>query len=259
VRLLALRVAAVLFAVSWLVLPGFGLADLMVSWDPDWPVVLEAGWGLFMTVLVAGSFLTVAVRPRDVTVPGVILAVTLATWIGSAVAGQEEELLGFAGLLAAEAAVVAVLAGRGRLQPPQWSVSVPLLAVALAAVGPWVLYAVDMYRLNRFNVFEAVGDITMGIDHYAVQGALAVALVLLAGLAACWPRGRRHLGLGGGLVAGYLGLVSLTHPGYEAALGTPWSALAIAWGVVVAVLAVPAPRLQPGEFRGEVVEAERAL
>ena len=41
-RLLAVRVLAVLFALTWLVLPGFGLIDLSVSWDPDWPVVLEA-------------------------------------------------------------------------------------------------------------------------------------------------------------------------------------------------------------------------
>ena len=57
------RALAVLFALTWLVLPGFGLIDLSVTWDPDWPVVLEASWGVFMTVLVGGSFLAVALRP----------------------------------------------------------------------------------------------------------------------------------------------------------------------------------------------------
>src|SRR4051794_1586847 len=64
VRLLAARLLAALFAVTWLLFPGFGLVDLSVSWDPGWPVVLEASWGLVMTVLVGGSLVAVAVRPR---------------------------------------------------------------------------------------------------------------------------------------------------------------------------------------------------
>jgi hypothetical protein len=59
----AFRVLAVLFALTWLIVPGFGLIDLSVTWDPDWPVVLEASWGVFMTVLVGGSFLALALRP----------------------------------------------------------------------------------------------------------------------------------------------------------------------------------------------------
>src|SRR5688500_10952971 len=59
------RLLAVFFALTWLVLPGFGLLDLSVTWDPDWPVVLEASWGVFMTVLVGGSLLAVAIRPQS--------------------------------------------------------------------------------------------------------------------------------------------------------------------------------------------------
>jgi hypothetical protein len=67
----------------------------------------------------------------------------------------------------------------------------------------------------------------MGVDHYAVQGALALALVALALTAALWPRGPRG--------RRYLGLVS-------------------GRGLAVASL-----RLQPRELGGQVVEAERAL
>ena len=63
-RPLVVRVVAALFVLTWFVLPGFGLIDLSVTWDSDWPVVLEASWGVFMTVLVGGSFLAVAVRPH---------------------------------------------------------------------------------------------------------------------------------------------------------------------------------------------------
>jgi hypothetical protein len=259
VRLAALRIAAVVCALTWLVLPGFGLVDLSVSWDPDWPVVLEASWGAFMTVLVAGSFLTVVVRPRGGVAPAVTLAVTLVAWVVAAVAALEWELLGFAGLLAGEGALIALLLGRDRPVMPRWSVRPPLLVAAAAAAVPWIRHAVDMYRLNRNNISEAAGDITMGTDHYAVQGALALTLVALALAAAVWPAGRRHLGGSVGVVAGYLGLVSLTHPGSDAGLGTPWSALALAWGLAVAVLSLPGNRSEPGELRGQVVEAERAL
>src|SRR6478609_7752454 len=56
------RVLAGLFAMTWLVLPGFGLIDLTVTWNAEWPQVLEAGWGMYMTALVAVPFVVLAVR-----------------------------------------------------------------------------------------------------------------------------------------------------------------------------------------------------
>jgi hypothetical protein len=35
VRSIVARLLAVLFALSWLAFPGFGLIDLSISWDPD--------------------------------------------------------------------------------------------------------------------------------------------------------------------------------------------------------------------------------
>jgi hypothetical protein len=61
--------------------------------------------------------------------------------------------------------------------------------LAVAAAAPWTMHALAMYRLNRVNVFDATGDISMGTDHHTVQGALAVTLVALSVLAACWPHG----------------------------------------------------------------------
>jgi hypothetical protein len=53
-----------IFAFGWIVLPGFGAIDLTVTWDPDWPQVLEAGWGLYFTVVVGVPFVVAAARPR---------------------------------------------------------------------------------------------------------------------------------------------------------------------------------------------------
>jgi hypothetical protein len=62
-----------------------------------------------------------------------------------------------------------------------------------------------------------------------------------------------------GAGAAYVGLVSLALAGAWAGFSTPWSLLCLAWGAAVAGLALAAPRSEPGELGGEVVEAERAL
>jgi hypothetical protein len=83
----------------------------------------------------------------------------------------------------------------------------------------------------------------MGVDHYAVQGALALALVALPLLAALWPRGRRHLGVSAGLCAGYVGLVSYASPGEPwGSVGPTWSLLCLGWGLAVGALAAPGTR-----------------
>jgi hypothetical protein len=257
VRMIVARVLAAFFAMTWLVLPGFGLIDLSVTWDPDWPVVLEAGWGVFMTVLVGGSFLAATVAPDRTAPAEVVLLVGLATWLLAVAVGLEWQLLGYVGLLGAEMVVLrAVLRRRERLRPFSWSVSGPLAGIAALGVVPGLLHAERMFASNRRNAGVVIGDVTMGVDHYAVQGALAVALPTLAVLAACWPRGRRFLGIAVGLSAGYLGLVSFAFPVTWAGLPPLGSALCMAWGAAVAVLALAAPRLQPRELRREVVETQ---
>jgi hypothetical protein len=260
VRALAVRVLALLFALSWLLFPGFGLIDLAVSWDADWPVVLEAGWGAFMTLLLGGSFLAVAIRPTRAAPATVTLVTALAALLVSSVAGLEWQLLGYAALLCVESAVVLLVPGRERVHPLTRSTSVPLLVLAAAGAVPLLAHAVRMYRLNRQDAGEAIGELTMGVDHHAVQGALALVLAALALVAAVWPRGRRYVGTSAGLCAAYVGLVSFAFPGTWAGAGPTWSVLCLLWGVAIAALALVAPRpLQPGELHGEVVEAERAL
>lgn len=258
-RLLAVRVLAVLFALTWLFLPGFGLIDLSVTWDPDWPVVLEASWGVFMTVLVGGAFLAVAVAPQRTAPAQITLLVTLATWLVAVAAGLEWPLLFFVGLLVAEgAALAALLPARERLRPLAVSVSRPLLGVAALGVVPWLVHAERMFASNRRGAGVIIGDVTMGVDHYAVQGALALALPTLALFAAVWPRGRRYLGIGVGLCAGYVGVVSYAFPATWAGFDPLWSVLCVAWAAVVALLSVLS-RSEQRELRGEVVETQRAL
>lgn len=250
---------AVLFALTWLVLPGFGLTDLSVTWDPDWPVVLEASWGMFMTVLVGGPFLAVAVTPHRTAPAQATLLVAFATMAVAVVAGLEWPLLLFVGVLVVEAAVVAaLLPARERVLPLARSLSVPLLVVAALGVVPGVLHAERMFAGSRRGAGVIIGDVTMGVDHYAVQGAFALALPALALLAAVWPRGRRFLGIGAGLCAGYVGLVSFAFPGTWAGVPELESALCIGWGVAVAALAVLGPTAAPAPPRGRRAPATPA-
>ncbi|WP_344619099.1 hypothetical protein [Dactylosporangium salmoneum] len=229
------RVAAVVFAVSWLVFPGFGLIDLSVTWDPEWLVALEAGWGLMFTVFVAAAFVRVAVRPRR-SAPAVAqllcVAVTLAV---SAAASLEWPLVLVALAVAAEALAVAFAPGREPLRAGGFRVDRPLAVLAGLGALPWLAYANAMYAANRVTLQPS--DISIGIDHYAVQGAVGLALVALSAMAACWVRGRRFVGIGVGLVAAYLGLVSLAWPGTPGGFGPVWSALSMAWGVAFGALA----------------------
>jgi hypothetical protein len=259
VRPLVVRVVAALFVLSWFVLPGFGLTDLSVTWDPDWPVVLEASWGVFMTVLVGGSFLAVAVNPRRTAPAQATLLVTLATWLVAIAAGLEWPLLLFVGVLLVEMGIVAaLLPARERVRPLALSVWPPLLVAGALGVVPWGAHAERMFASNRRGAGVIIGDVTMGVDHYAVQGALALALPVLALLAAVWPRGRRFLGVGVGLCAGYVGLVSYAFPGTWAGFEPGWSVICVAWAASVAALAVLAPRAGPAPRPGRRAPASPA-
>jgi hypothetical protein len=231
-RRIALRAFAALSALCWIVVPGFGAIDLSVTWDPDWPQVLEAGWGLYFTVLVGAGFVLAAVRPRASPAGVVQLAVATGALAVAAMVGAEAGLAVVAAALAVQTLIVAALA-RPDWPPPVRPnvVSLPLLLLAAAAIVPWLVYAFHMWALNREERFDS--DITNGIDHYSVQGALALALAVLPVLAAVRSGLRPFVPLCAGAVACYLGLVSLAWPDAAGALGTAWSAATMAWGAAL--------------------------
>jgi hypothetical protein len=80
-------------------------------------------------------------------------------------------------------------------------------------------------------------------DHYAVQAALALALIALPAVAALWPDTRRLLGTSTALMAGYLGLVSYYWPGELGGFGGGWSVAVMVWaGAVLAATWWPSQR-----------------
>jgi hypothetical protein len=236
-RLMLVRVLAGLCAVSWLVLPGFGAIDLSVTWSADWPQVLEAGWGLFATVIVGAAFVLVSVRPRGSTQAGAQLVIAIVALAASAVFAKEGRLLVLAAFLALQAAIVGgLLRGARPSGDDSWAlrpagVSRTLLVVACAGVIPWLSYALQMWALNRESRSDS--DVTIGIDHYSVQGALALSLGLLPLVAALRVDVRPFVPVCASIAAFYLGLISLAWPDSSGGLSRAWSGVAIAWALAL--------------------------
>ena len=266
VQHMARRILAVLFAITWLLFPGFGVVDLTVTWDPAWARVLEAGWGVFFTVLVGVPFIAIAFFMQRAVGPTAQLCVTVAVLGVSAVLAAEAGVFVFAIVLAVEVVIVCtptVNAVRGDRSLVRIVPHLLLTVVAVAGSGPWLVYAFHMFRLNRreLGVFGEAGrgvettDITMGIDHYAVQGALGIAVAGLSVLAGLVPAVRRYVGVSVGLSAGYLGVVSLdAHPN-PGSFSRVWSLLCLMWATAVTIVALVAHhgQHQPIEARRTVL------
>ena len=240
-RRVTVRLLAGLFAVGWLVFPGFGAIDLSVTWDADWPQVLEAGWGLFFTVIVGAAFALVALRPRGPMPAAAQLVVATVALAISAVVAREDKLFAFVALLALQTAMLGWLlrgaseAVTNSTRVQSSGISRSLLAVGAVGLVPWLAYALHMWALNRDERSDS--DITVGIDHYSVQGALALSLAVLPLLAAWRQDARPFIPVCAGAAAFYLGLVSLAWPSSPGGLGQAWAATAMVWGIALLAVA----------------------
>jgi len=259
----AIRVVAGVFALLW-ALPGFGLVDLAVTIDPDalWrPVaILDGGWGLLVTAFIVAGLVLVTVQPRWATEIAAQLAGVAALIAVSAVVTGEYAVWWMLIALIVPAGALAGLAALGRrrgtsgpatrtgvlkseVNRPGRDRSWPRWAYAgLAALGavPWLAYAVDMYQAAREG--RPPEEITNNVNHWVIQGALAVALVGFTVLAAVRPTLRRFTAVRVGVSAAYLGVCSLRFPGVAGGLALQWAALAIAWGVALLAVAIVADR-----------------
>ncbi|MFO6452916.1 MULTISPECIES: hypothetical protein [unclassified Aeromicrobium] len=223
-----LRLWAVLVALVWLV-PGFGLIDLFFSWNPDWPVMVEAGWGLFVSLGLALPLLVAAVRPASAQAALAQLSVAGAALLGAVVLGREAEAWWMLLLAAVSGLTVWAIARR---QPSSSSSPVRLRALvplALVAVPFALTYA---WRMTTAGWDGPPADITNDVDHYVIQAALALAVPALA-LLATRSGSLRLSGTSAALMAGYSGLVSWAFPGTLAGWPAWISVGAMAWAAVV--------------------------
>jgi hypothetical protein len=225
------RVSASLFAVFWGYL-FYGLIDLLVPFgDPGFhqSLLLETGWGLVFVFLVAAPLIAAAVRPHAALSVGLqqLVLVAGAVTVAAVMSASPRHLLIAGGLLLT---VLVIARGhvRSLLKPShQWSWAPGALVIAAAV--PWFFYAAtaaSAYRDERPPI-----DVTWEFNHWPIQAALSIAVVLIAALAASYPPGWIVPTWCTGVCAAWLAVVSWFEPDLAASLGRAWALTAFAWAI----------------------------
>ena len=238
---LARVVAVALALVATLLL--MGLIDLftLVGWvdqDFEWEVPLEASWGSLFTFFLAGGYVWVALFPRAAW-PGLVqLGICALALTVSAAAGADGRPLWLALGVAASAILLWLVVGRPALTLGPPSMHRAALAVAAVGVPLWLPYLLAAFAASRAG---ELGSITQGIEHWPVQGAVGMVLVLGALVLASWSDGRALLRVAVSLTAVYIGMAELAYPDRAGAMGSvPWGVGVTLWGLLVALVVVPA-------------------
>ena len=237
-NLKAARIVAGVSALFWAV-PFFGLVDLLVVLvnDPDWreSYLLETGWGVLFTLLVAAPLVAFTVRPA--VGGGIVVAQLLAVAVAMAAAalwtGYWAQLVP-AAMVAGDAVLVGALAGV-RYGAPPVDRALRLLVVAGAVLGgAFSAGLVDSYPSPR-------PDITLGLDHLPMQVSLGLTMITVGAVAAGAVGGRAAgwrvpvwtLAVAIGWVGGW----SVVYPDVEGSMGRGLGAAAVAWAVAFAGVA----------------------
>lgn len=220
----------------------FGIIDLstLPGWaNPayQWPVPLEVSWGSFFTFVLAGSYVWIALSPRDPWPATVQLGVAAAALFLSTIVGLDARPLPIAALVAGSATLFALLTRKvSDALPRLWSLSWPYLFLAVAGAPMWLIYALRALDMSRQG---KQGDDTWGIEHWPVQGALGLTLGLCAVIMAFWTPGRALLRLSTSVSATFIGAAMLAYPHREGAMEGPmWGVAMVIWGTL---LALPLP------------------
>ena len=200
--------------------------------------LMESGWGLLFLMLVAVPLIGLVLQPRSPVLIAQIGAVGLAVIVGALLAGSPMHLLPGVGLLLT-ALGVATLA-RVDLRPGRLRVDRPLaLCVVLAAV-PALDYA------GRMASRPVDVEKTVNLDHYPIQAALGVAVVLLASLiAVADDRSTARLSIATLVITvGWMGVESVVYPDRLGSFGSTWGWLAVGWALTFLAVALHRPAVR---------------
>ena len=231
----AARVVAAVAAVFWGWL-FFGVQDTLTVFveghDFAAHYIMESGWGLLFLLLVSAPLIGLAFRPRALLLIAQIVTIAVAVIAGAVLARSPAHLLPGAGLLLTALAVAAL--SRPGMRSRRLGVDRPLAVLVLVAAVPALGYA---WRMAISNVDV---ERTVDLDHYPIQAALGVAVVLLAGLLAV-TREWSMAWLASATLAvtvGWLAVESLIYPHLLGSFGTTWGWLALAWVIAFLVVAL---------------------
>lgn len=145
-------------------------------------------YGAFLTFLVALPFGWFAVRLQEALPVAVVLAVGAATLLVGAVLGGQWPPAVVALLVVGTALPVLPAALRqARAEGLDLRVRPALLLLPLVAAPTAWRYAADAFSTARTDPSRGARQ-TNGVDHWPVQGWLAIAVVVLLVVLALWPR-----------------------------------------------------------------------
>jgi hypothetical protein len=237
----ALRVVASVLAAVWAVL-FFGIIDLTIlfMWN-EWFVEvapLEVSWGALMTFFMAVPLVVVAVRPSLLwsgVVMNLIAAISLSL---SATFTAYPAVLWLAFAALATSGIIAGIglwgARRGAIDMvvPRFGVHWLLLILAVLGVPLWVPYIA--------HAAQALGvrpsDITLVWDHWPVQAAAGIAVLIGAFAAALLPHTRGLAVVAVSFCAAAIGVSAASHFALAVATETTlWGILCVLWGTSVAL------------------------
>lgn len=208
--------------------------------------LIEVGWGLLYTVLLAVPTLVLAFRPlSDVAAQQVLTCAAALAFAGLA-APELGHLVPAAVAVGLVAGTRVLAGGRAFPRSPQrrlGAADVPGLVVVVAGIWPAIAYASACIADYRDPTVSA--DVTNELDHWPAQAALAIAVVLVAALAVLARRGWLLPTLTAATSAVWLGLTSVAFPAHDGSLGTTGGWLAVVWGAAL-VAAIAVPRLLTG-------------
>jgi hypothetical protein len=219
----------------------FGIVDLMTlpGWVDQryvWAVSLEASWGSLMTFVVAASYASIALNPRSPWAGTVLLAVAGMALVLSAIFGTDTRPLPLA-LIVAVPAVGLLYSSRQEIAPPSRSLRPAWLHLLMGAAGVplWLPYSIHALQMSRLE--PNAGHDTWGIEHWPVQGAVGITVLVAALLMGWWSQGRPLLRVSISLSAVYIGVAMLAYPDRAGAMESPmWGVAMVLWGTVLALL-----------------------
>ncbi len=235
------RVVAGLSFAFWAV-AFYGVVDLTTPFDDnpyftEEDYLLETGWGVLFTFLVAAAFLALAVRP-GLLLPVVQVVAVAACLAVAALAAGAWLLLAPALVLGLNGVAIRRLA-HGTGPPIGWGrvgIDAPVAALAVVAAPPAFAFAVGM-AVAHWEGRPPRSSVTWGIHHWSTQAALPLAVVLVTLALAIGVRERWS----GAVVttvclvvaAGWFGALSTVHPDVPGSVGRVWGQVLLGWAALL--------------------------
>ena len=231
-RAVLVRVAAGALAIGW----GFfffGLTDLLAfAQGPDYhrAMLLSTGWGLLFLFLVAAPLMAAAVAPRTLAPAAVcqVTAAAAAVALAAVVSGSPRQLGVAAGLAVTASVVLALDGGLAALRRLRWRAAAGPAVLVVVAAGPLAAYA---WHSAQSTGSSPVSSYTAGLDHWPIQAALPLAVLLITTMAAGHPRGWRVPAWSATAAVAWFAVVSGLEPHLPASAGRGWSVAAGLWAL----------------------------